>query len=134
MSGFFRSIFFVKKHLTSAARCGIIEGGQRAGEGRPGPIFRSVYPICKFFATSSDPPYAPDFPVKWAPIGNRPVRTYAAQKLIKPIGSIPNDYFNWGRSALLLFSSIIIISYFFKYVKPIGNFRTDRYICLFLIL
>ena len=37
---------------------------QRAGVGRPGPNFRSVYPICKFFATSSDFSYALDFPVK----------------------------------------------------------------------
>ena len=38
---------------------------QRAGEGRPGPIFRSVYPIWKIFATSSDFPYALKNPVKW---------------------------------------------------------------------
>ena len=37
---------------------------QRAGVGRPGPNFRSVYPICKFFATSSDFLYALDFPIK----------------------------------------------------------------------
>ena len=37
---------------------------QRAGDGSPGPIFRPVYPICKFFATSSDFSYALNFPVK----------------------------------------------------------------------
>lgn len=47
---------------------------QRAGVGRPGPNFRPVYPICKFFATSSDLSYAFIFPVKWPPTGGRPVR------------------------------------------------------------
>ena len=37
---------------------------QRAGVGRPGPNFRSVYPIWKIFATSSDLSYAFNFPVK----------------------------------------------------------------------
>ena len=54
---------------------------QRAGEGRPGPNFRSVYPIWNFFATSSDFSYAFNFPVKWSlapilrplPIGSRSV-------------------------------------------------------------
>lgn len=31
-----------------------ISQNHRAGVGRPGPIFRPVTPICKFFATSSD--------------------------------------------------------------------------------
>ena len=40
---------------------------QRAGAGGLGPNFRSVYPICKFFATSSDLSYALNFPVKLGP-------------------------------------------------------------------
>ena len=42
-------------------------GVGRAGVGRPGPNFRPVYPICKFFATSSDFSYALNFPVKLGP-------------------------------------------------------------------
>lgn len=37
-------------------------GVQRAGVGRPGPNFRSVYPICNFSATSSDFSHMPNFP------------------------------------------------------------------------
>lgn len=44
----------------------------RAGNGSKGPNFRPVYPICKFFATSSDFSYAPDFPVKLGPPEGRP--------------------------------------------------------------
>ena len=52
-------------------KCGPVwynnSGDQRAGVGRPGPIFRSVYPIWKIFATSSDLSYALNFPVKLGP-------------------------------------------------------------------
>ena len=40
---------------------------QRAAQGRGGPTFRSLTPICDFFATSSDFSYAPHFPVKLGP-------------------------------------------------------------------
>ena len=39
----------------------------RAADEGQGPIFRPVYPICKFFATSSDLSYALNFPVKLGP-------------------------------------------------------------------
>lgn len=45
---------------------------QRAGAGGLGPIFRPVYPICKFFTTSSDLSYALNFPVKLGPPEGRP--------------------------------------------------------------
>ena len=50
---------------------------QRAGEGRPGPIFRPVYPICKFFATSSDFSYALNFPENQPPSGADRESAYA---------------------------------------------------------
>lgn len=56
-----------------------ISQNQRAGVGRPDPIFRSDTPICEFFATSSDLSYGLNFPVKPdAPQGRSGILTRAS--------------------------------------------------------
>ena len=90
-------------------KCGPVwynnSGDQRAGVGRPGPNFRSVYPIWKIFATSSDFSYALNFPVKPGPPEGRPgILTRA---------SIASAY---GLS--------------YKVKWPVGGIRTDRLIII----
>jgi hypothetical protein len=82
---------------------------QRAGEGRPGPIFRSVYPICKFFATSSDLSYALKNPVKPGASQGRSGTHHM------PIYSIQTSRRGGGRSVKICFFNII--TYFFIKVK-----------------
>ena len=105
-----KSHFFSFYHLTSAARYGIILVGiQRPGEGRPGPNFRSVYPIWKIFATSSDLSYALNFPVKLGPPEGR------SGIFHMPIYSIQTSRHGGGRSVKICFFNII--TYFFIKVK-----------------
>lgn len=59
---------------------------QRAGAGGLGPNFRSVYPICKFFATSSDFSYASISPEKWPRRADRESAYSLSYKVKWPVG------------------------------------------------
>lgn len=59
---------------------------QRAGAGGLGPNFRSVYPICKIFATSSDLSYAFISPEKWPRRADRESAYSLSYKVKWPVG------------------------------------------------
>ena len=88
-------------------------GVQRAGVGRPGPNSRSVPPYANFLLLLATFIWPQFFPKSQTPRKADRESAYVRFICVKPIG-------------LLLFSSIIIISYFFIKINPIGSRFPDR--------